>query len=185
MAANEIMHQQYQAFLEEPTAANYRRARSAMLALDDFEASPLLLHEVARLCDRRRFDEAHERLEAMAADWALSPRYHELAARVAEQLDDEEDAELERFVAACCLRGVLATGDGSRRFPYLVTYNSDAQDILRFRGLEPLRQALHEHRGRRYDVVECHDGTRCWFDVTDIFRQLPALEGAEAVRGER
>jgi hypothetical protein len=176
------MQQQYQAFLEEPTPANYRRVRGLVLALPEFQPTTLSLHEVSSLLERRRYAEAQSRLEAMAADWLLSPRYHQLSALAAEASGDEEDAEVEQFAASCCLRGLLGTGDGSRMFPFLITYPSDARDILLFCGLRPLRQALHEHRGRRYDVVACDDGGRYWFDVTDLMRKLPVFQGVEAVK---
>ncbi|MEQ8787318.1 MAG: hypothetical protein RIC55_13515 [Pirellulaceae bacterium] len=178
------MQQHYQAFLEEPTAANYRRVRGAILALPDFQPSMLSLHVAASLCGQRHHAEASAQLEEMSPDWALSPRYHQLAAQLAEALGDEEDAEVEQFAACCCLRGLLATGDGSRMFPYLLTYTSDAQDILGFRGLRPVRQALHEHRGRRYDVVACGDGGNYWFDVTDLMQGLPVLQGLETAKSQ-
>jgi hypothetical protein len=182
VAANENMQQQYQAFLEEPTAANYRRVRGLVLAEPQFQPTTLSLHQVASLLERRRYEEARLRLEAMAADWLLSPRFHQLAALAAEALRDDEDAEIEQFAASCCLRGLLGTGDGGRMFPFLITYPSDARDILLFCGLQPLRQALHEHRGRRYDVVACDDGGHYWFDVTDLMRKLPVLQGVETVK---
>lgn len=181
------MHQHYQAFLERPSAANYRRLRSAILALPDFDAGSLELHELAALCRRRRVRQAQRKLQSMLPQWALSPRFHFLAAEVAASLGDADDAELERFAGSACLEGLLATGDGSRRFPYLVTYASDEQDLLDLQQRRSTKQALHEYRGRRYDVVECEDGSHCWFDVTDLLRSLPVLIAHETaeVSGDR
>jgi hypothetical protein len=180
VAASEIMRDHYQAFLERPTAANYRRVRAAILSLPEFDASPLALHELDRLFRRKRLDAARQRVEELLPTWLLSPRFHFLAARLAERLGDEADLELERFVATTCLEGLLLTGDGSRRFPYLITYHSDVHDVLQFQRRRVAQQALHEHRGRRYDVVQCGGGESCWFDSTDLFRGAAAVLDREA-----
>ena len=178
------MRDHYQAFLERPSAAGYRRVRSAILSLPAFDGSSLPLHELDRLCRRKRPQAALRRIENLRPCWTLSPRFHLLAARLAERQGDADDAELERFSAAACLEGLLATGDGSRRFPYLITYHSDVQDLLQSQRRRPVRQALHEHRGRRYDVVDCADGECCWFDATDLFRGAPAILDPETVELE-
>jgi hypothetical protein len=177
------MRDHYQAFLERPTAAKYRRLRSAILS-SPVKPDPLALHELERLCRQRQLDKARLRLAAMLPAWALSPRYHLLAAKVAERSGDAEDAELERFAAAACLEGLLETGDGSRRFPYLLSYASDVQDVLQFQRRRAVKQALHEHRGRRYDVVECADGGCCWFDSSGLFHGAPAILDREPAEVE-
>jgi hypothetical protein len=178
------MRDHYQAFLERPSAANYRRVRKAIHSLPAFDPCSLPLHELDRLARRKRLAAAQRRIDELLGTWLLSPRFHFLVAGVAERQGDAETVELERFIAAACLAGLLTTGDGSRRFPYLITYHSDVHDLLQFQGRGSLKQALHEHRGRRYDVVDCADGHSYWFDATDLYRGAPAILDPEVVEVE-
>ena len=172
------MHQEYRAFLEQPTPTTFRRARTAVLQLPAYDAQTADLFELVELFAAEKFAEARAKIEAMMPHWALSPRVHGLAAEIAHELGDQDDAELEQFVAATCLRGLLGTGDGSRAFPYLVTHSSDEQAILAALGQRACGQAFVESGGRRYDVVRCDDEAEIWFDLTDLLADRPAVFSA-------
>ena len=153
------MYERFEEFLERPTAENYRRARAAVLdACEVCPPDPQALVELADLAARGRHEELLGQVELMMPAWALCVRVHDLAAQAAAVVGDMEEAELERFLLACCLRGILATGNGSSTKPYLVTYSTDAYDVLWSSGLRPRRQRLVEHASALHDVFECLDG---------------------------
>lgn len=164
------MQDDLQTFFEHPSSRNYRRARHAILRDGDGRADEADLHELARLCEQGFFVAACEHAAAMMPAWALSPRVHFLAALAAEQRDDSEDVELERFMLAGCLEGLLDTGDGTSRHPYLVSHLADEKDILASLDLHAQVQTLVELGSRRCDVVQCRDGSEIWFDVSAIIK---------------
>ena len=106
---------------------------------------------------------------------ALSPGIHAWGMLAALELNDRDDAELERFQYDCCLQGLEATGDGSQRHPYQVTYASDPHDLLESRGIRVERQELREKGDRRFDVITCEDRATVWFDVTPLIAARPQL----------
>jgi hypothetical protein len=167
------MQDDFEAFLIQPTRAAYEQVRDALLADPDFHADPCELAQMAELCAAGEFSAARDKLESLLYDWALSPRMHFLAAWVAKELGDEEDAQLERFTGEACLSGLLATGDGSFASPYLVTYAADEYDLVSARGLVARSQQLVACDLGRFDVLICESGEELWFDVTDLFRHAP------------
>ena len=76
------------------------------------------------------------------------------------------------LVAATCCEGILATGDGTKEKPYLVTRTSDEYDILQYLDKQFGGQALVSDGDRNFDVMTCSDGTELWFDITDPFKKL-------------
>lgn len=178
------VHKEYQAFLEDPNAATFRRVRSALLQLTPPASRGAELYELVELCAAEKFAEARAKINTMMPHWALSPRVHALAAEVALQLSDDEDAQLEQFIACCCLRGLLASGDGSRAFPYLVTHSSDVHEILKALQQTAQRQSFVPTNDRRYDLVQCDDGSEIWFDVTEATEARPPLAPAAQRAGK-
>lgn len=174
----QVMRDEFQTFVEHPTAENYLLARDAILSDADGRTRTADLAELAELFGQGDFQAAREKIEGMMPAWALSPRVHFLAAQAAEQLGDDEDADLEKFLFSACLQGLLATGDGSLARPYQVAQTADEYDVLLALGSLAKGQVLVEHGGGHYDVVTCEDGTRVWFEVSDLIRteQAPAID---------
>lgn len=163
-----LMEDILQAFLERPSARAYRAVRQALLDQPDFQADVKALAEVARLCNRQAFAAAAERIQRMMPGWLLSPRVHGYAAWIAEELGDDEDVELERFLLSACLQGLLATGDGSQSRPFLVTYVSDQYDVLCWLGDEAAGQRLVAAGNRQFDVLTTAAGREYWFEVSGL-----------------
>ena len=165
------MHDELQAFLENPTPRNYRTVRDAILGAPDFRAGGLGLAEVAELCDRGCFEQAQAKIADLMPDWALSPRIHCYAAWAAQELGDQQEFELERFLLSTCMQGLLGSGDGSKSRPYLVSQTADVYDVLQAFARRASRQMLVESgAGRLFDVVLCDDSSEIWFDVTGLQR---------------
>lgn len=167
------MFQEFARFLESPSRATYLAARGAWLRL---EVQPLHPAELTELAARLEAGDAAGVIE-QAHGWrsraALSPRVHYLTAEAHAVLGQSEHAELERWVFQACLQGMLATGDGTRRKPYVIAQLSDEYDVLKLRALNCEQQRFVQRGRKACDVLTCADGNEVWFDVTDL-AQVPA-----------
>jgi hypothetical protein len=168
------MQRRLMQFVESPTRETYLAVREAALAETPLPIAATDLATLANLLEAEAYDEVLARIDALPASKVLSPRIHYLAAEAAESLGDVETVELERFLFVVCLRGLLATGDGTRHAPYSVCHATDEHDLLETNGLAPAGQQFVEHAGSLCDVVTCTDGREVWFDVSAVLsRPLP------------
>jgi hypothetical protein len=167
------MFLEFARFLESPSRATYLAARSAWLRLSMQPLHPAELTELAaRLAQG---DTAG--VIATAHDWksrgALSPRVHYLTAEAHTVRGETEQAELERWVFSTCLQGILATGDGTRKKPFVIAQLTDEYDVLKLHGLECEQQRLVQRGRRTCDVLACSDGSEVWFEINALMR-VPA-----------
>jgi hypothetical protein len=89
-----------------------------------------------------------------------------MACVIAKRSNDEKAARMDGYIGVACCKGIVATGDGTKRRPYLVTRISDEYDVVRYLGKQPARQALTGIGDRHFDVITCTDGSEIWFDIT-------------------
>ncbi|QDU26294.1 hypothetical protein ETAA8_13720 [Anatilimnocola aggregata] len=162
------MFQEFARFLTLPSRATYLAARRAWLQLNVEPLTPADLQGVAELLAAGEATAVIERVHGWQSRAALSPRAHYFAAEAHESLGESEPAEMERWVFSACLQGILATGDGTRRKPYIVSQLSDEYDVLKLLGLRSEKQQLVQRGRRSCDVLTCHDGSHLWFNVSDL-----------------
>jgi hypothetical protein len=172
------MQRRLMQFVESPTRETYLAVREAALAETPLPIAATDLASLADLLEAEAHDELLARIDALPASKVLSPRVHYLAAEAAEALGDLDTVELERFLFVVCLRGLLATGDGTRHAPYSVCHATDEHDLLETSGLAAARQQVVEHEGALCDVVTCTDGREVWFDVSAVLSRPLLSESA-------
>ena len=160
------MEREFIRFVEQPTADSYLEARDAMLQIEPATLTAGDLLELGRLLAAGQHDKLLSRTESLPASAALSPRVHYFAAEAATAVGDLERAELERFLFVVCLQGILATGDGTQQRPYAVCHLSDENDVLEALEKTPAGQTLAQLEDAVCDVIDCHDDSQVWFDVT-------------------
>lgn len=160
------MQRQLTAFVEQPSRKTFLAVREAVLEAAPLPLAATDLADLERMLDSRRFQKVLDRIDALPPSKLLSPRVHALAAEAAEALGDAESGEIERFLFVLCLRGLLATGDGSPAQPYIVCHPTDEYDVLVALDLEAAGQSLVEFEGKRCDVLVCTSGREVWFDVS-------------------
>jgi hypothetical protein len=176
------MQRQFTEFVESPTRDSYLAVRNAVLDLTPLPLLATDLAELERLLDCDEWQEVLDRIELLPASKAISPRVHFLAAEAAEALGDIERGELERFLFVLCLKGLLATGDGTRSAPYVVCHTADEHDVLGALGLEVASQSLVESQGYSCDLLTCTDGRQVWFDASATLAFKPALAKTSRAR---
>jgi hypothetical protein len=181
----QIMFQEFARFLESPSRATYLAARSAWLRLG---VQPLHPAELQDLAERLANDDAAgviKEVHGWQSRAALSPRAHFLAAAAHDRLSQTEQGDLERWVFSTCLQGILATGDGSRRKPYVIAQLTDEQDVLKLQGFESIQQELTPRGRRTCDVLTGADGRELWFDVSELVQvpiELAARRSKQTLR---
>jgi len=159
-------------YLREPQPERYRQLREERIRHPTYDAYSAELDDIEDLHGEEKFAEVRQRLQEAMPNLLLSPRGHLLAAMAADKLGDKDASEIEGFIYARCIEGILSTGDGSEGAPYLVTRTSDEYDVL-MHTRRQLQQQRLLHRGEKsYDVLTCEDETEVWFDISDPFRTL-------------
>jgi hypothetical protein len=162
------MHRQLAAFVEQPCKETFLAARDAVLRESPLRLLAADMAKLDLMHDGHEHEAVLDRIDALPPSKVLSPRIHFLSAEAAESLGHVADVELERSLFVLTLRGLLATGDGTRGNPYVVCHPTDEYDIVSALNEEPARQSLVEREGRLCDVILCESGRRLWFDVTDV-----------------
>ena len=158
----------WEVFLEAPTRSRFLTLRELVVSEADYAPMIATLHELTSLLGRNRPAQVQRRVEELLPTWAICPRLHYLAGCAAEELGDAEEVELCHFLSHTCIDGILSTGDGSRRAPWLVTYPTDAQDCLARMGLSMESQRLVEGSDGLLDVITAAEGQCFWFDVDQM-----------------
>ena len=160
-------------FFSQPTRRSYLLARQVVVARSTYQPLDFEVSELGDLNHAGRFNEVLARVASLSDQFVLSSRLFFQGAIAATELGLADMARDYRTRFCACLRGVLATGDGSRKNPYRVTYTTDERDVLEALGLRANRQRLVETSNRALDVLECDDGSEIWFDVSTMLPNRP------------
>lgn len=163
----------WEVFLESPTCRRFLTLRELVIGEADYVPAMSTLLELESLLragrhEQLQYRQVQCRVEELLPAWALCPRLHYLAGCAAEGLGDTEELELCRFLSQTCVEGILSTGDGSQRRPWLATYPTDASDCLAHMRLSIESQRLVESDSGLRDVVTACDGRTFWFDVDQM-----------------
>lgn len=153
-------------YLAEPGPGTLTALRSAVRASATFDPD-LDLGRIARLLDGEP-ETAARALAAMMPGALLSPATHTGLALALDRLGRAPEATRQRTLARAAVRGILATGDGTRARPWTVLRVSDEYDVLRSLGRRPVSQELVGGAGRELDRIECADGSEAWFDASGL-----------------
>ena len=159
-------------FLKSPTKERYVAVYQALTTGQEYNPYGDDLKEIKRLIGKKHYEEARQKLKTAWPSLLLSPSAHQCAATVARTLGDEATADKERQIAEKCLQGILATGDGSRERPYLVSRVSDEYDLIRHLNKRSTTQGLSLDGQRSYDVLNLDDGSQMWFDISAVFARV-------------
>lgn len=184
------MHELFTALLRQPTAKRYQRLRTQLLADRSLGEFSLRLTQLQNHLDAAHLNavdlngaesrgeqlgEANALLGYLMPVGLVSLQLHRLGGMLALEQQQAERAELHRFSYDAVTKAILATGNGTRRRPLLVTYSSDSVELLSAQGFTVQSQSLVEDNGRRFDVLLCADEREFWFDVTDLLPQTAVV----------
>jgi len=162
----------FAAFLKEPNRENHLAVFKEVTSSPKYNPYSRVLDDVGGLLDKKKDKEALEKIDGAMPGLLLCPKAHLYAAMAASRLGEKQRAEKERLALKQCLQGILNSGDGSQKKPYLVTRVSDEYDLLRHLEKASKMQGLRLDGGKSYDVISCTDGSEIWFDITVVFASL-------------
>ncbi len=159
----------------EPSRENYLAAREELLAVSTKPVSPADLDKLGKLLDDCEYLSLRESLAQLPPLAFLLPRVHFYAAAAAEGLGDAADYELEKALFSACLSALLLTGTGGPESPYIVGSTADEYDLLSALQRVPASQLVVQGPDGPQDVIECTDGSECWFDVSALNHHGPSV----------
>jgi len=154
--------------MRDQDAASYRRLHELVVSHPDYDPLESGLDELLVTHRENGAAAALARLQRLMATWVTNPELHLMLASVLDDLGNQDAADIERLLAMACIKGMEATGDGSRHQPYLVARVPDEYALLRERGLTLERQHTEQDGARHFDCLTCIDGSELWFDVTAV-----------------
>lgn len=165
------------ALSENPTREAYLEIYRSVVSRPDYDPYSTELNRVLELLEAEQPAAAGEELTRAMPNLILSPRAHYIASRVYEKLGDEQAAAAEKALVSVCLRGILASGEGTAENPYVVARVSDERDVASYLGREVKGSSLHMEDGRFLDALHLAGGDPLWFDITDAYQRLQSQLG--------
>jgi hypothetical protein len=156
----------FEHYLREPSLENFWLLRDAVALLPDYQPYEDYRPTAYSLLAQEKFAEVAQYLMSKMPGWILNPGIHNLLAFLFHKSGDEDRARVEYVLAQLLLGTIISTGDGSEAHPYIVSSIADEYDVLEYLGKDLKLQALVEKGERRYDRLDCTDGSRIWFDIT-------------------
>jgi hypothetical protein len=171
------MNDLFVAFLDCPNADTFLRVRQAVINDSAYDPRAVDVEEAFEFFHRGRFHDAMRRMEAIRANYLLSPKYYFLLSRLANQAGEQETAQLLLETANQCVQGILSTGDGTKPHPYRILRYSDMTDVMEYLG-KTARKSKIDTASHLHGWT-CDDQSELWFDEKDIWHKLePAMTAA-------
>jgi hypothetical protein len=165
--------------LDTPTAESYLSVRDAVISSQFYDPYSEVLLDIEDLMEISNWNESLDKIYESMPNLLLNPRAHLFRAIIYENKGENDLAQLEHEIASLCIAGILATGDGTRDHPYLTIGTSDEFDVLSHLGKDFTSSKHIEEKNRHLDLFICSDGTEVWFDITDQYKKLMEIFGAE------
>ena len=173
--AHMLRNEAFFALIKEPNAANYRALYTLITQSPEYVPYTTELQTLRALYQEKFYEDCLEKFKSMMPNWMLSPYAHQIACLAAKHLGNMQMAQMEMHIAQSCSDGLLASGDGSRERPFLVTHTEDERAALDRLEKQSRQQALIQKDGRHLDCISCADGSVVWFDVTALMVRQEAL----------
>lgn len=157
--------------VRHPSAEQYLAVRELIVQLDEYCQQGHQLMALGVDFEAERYEDVLQTVEQWRVWASLCPRFHFLRGVAAAELGDFATASQAKTEFQACLRGLIETGDGDQGHPFLVTYVTDAYDILRSLDEVPLGQSVVEVDARQFDLIHVEgDDEPYWFDVSTLLR---------------
>ncbi|MEZ6057487.1 MAG: DUF4919 domain-containing protein [Planctomycetaceae bacterium] len=159
-------------FIQSPDRDSYLAFRRKIIESNSYEPYSDEIDTAGELYEQEKIEEARETLQSAMPNLMLSPRAHQLLGFLHHKLGNEQAAQMEMMIGHACTEGILASGDGSKDRPFIVSRTSDEHDVIDHLGKQLKQQSLSHSGDSHLDLIECTDGSEYWFDITDAYNQL-------------
>ena len=159
-------------FCTSHTQEHYLYLRQQMIDSPEYDPYSADMERADQLLSEGKWQDAHRYILSLLPNWLTSPGVHFRIAFVHRKLCKADQEQFEGSLAIWLMEAILATGDGTREKPYLVSRVEDEYDVLEHFGLKRTRQLCVEEETRVLDVLECDNGRSLWFDASVQFEFL-------------
>ncbi|MCP4109687.1 MAG: DUF4919 domain-containing protein [Desulfobacteraceae bacterium] len=153
-------------YTQNQSPENFLCFRDAVAASPDYSPYSDYKETVYDLIENEKFKQAKEYMMSVMPIWFFNPGIHELISFVLHELGEEKEAQIEFQLAMLLLDGILSTGDGSKKRPYLVLSVSDEYDVIEHFDKKVTMQSLVNEGNIQCDLMEFDDKTSMYFDIT-------------------
>lgn len=160
----------------ERTPASFLAARSALLALPTYDPFSAELDAFDAMLQAKDWGGIQELALECIDNWMLTPYLHGMLGLACKMTGDVKRSELETSLFHACAEGILTTGDGSRKKPYLVVREDDAYGVLEYLDRSWSDVQYQEGPAGPCLVLVDEAGKGTWFDLRDIAAAAPAEE---------
>jgi hypothetical protein len=162
------MHDQFVAFLTNPTRDSFLAIRALVAAHPNYDGYSDDFRAMEDALDRNDPAGVKDAFGRAQPNLLLSPGAHLLLSVALRSEGNEQAADVERLICFRCVEGVQLTGAGTAESPYLVLRTSDEYDLLSALDKRLASQHLVHDNGKSFDRLVCDDGSELWFDITEM-----------------
>jgi hypothetical protein len=126
---------------------------------------------------RKDFQNAVKQADKLLSKNYVDPEAHRVAASAHAELKNNEQAKFHSYVRDGLVQSLLKSGDGkSPKTAYVVIATSEEYALMHALGVRPLRQALMQEQGHRYDRQDGEDEKKqpitIYFNIDRPFQWL-------------
>ena len=163
---------QFLHFMKSGKLDDYMVVRQALIDSPAYAAYSDDMNKIIELVEGKQYQKALDLFRKRLGNLLLSPAGHLMASESMKGLGQDEDAKMEQFIGVRCIEGILATGEGTEKEPWLVLRPVDEYDVLGYFGKTMEKQELVKGGRGTCDIMHCNDGSSHWFDITDAMMRL-------------
>ena len=166
-------------FCATRTQTSFLRLRRQVIDSPAYNPYSADMGDADRLISEGKWDDAEQYIHKLFPNWIISPGAHLRLSYLYRKLGDEKSSVSEGLLGVSFLDATLASGDGTRDRPFLVSRNEDEYDVLAHLQRDRSRQQLVKEDDRVFDVWDWDDGECLWFDIADQYKYLERTFAAQ------
>ncbi len=187
MSDDAAWRERFGEFVAEPTGARYRSLQDLVVSHPTFVPGPSALTRIFTAEQQQRDADVIAELNGSSPALVLSPVARFTAAKSAACMGNPIIALVEDTAGRACMKGLVATGDGSEASPYRVLYRAEVAVVLMALGTDARSDRTVRRGATVFQVVECLDERQRWFDVSatvpaDAPREAPPAQRRDGPR---
>lgn len=158
------------AFFQRPSVAKFNAIQQIVFTSTDYDPAAESVIEIEQQLRNTNPGQLLRKLQQLPCEFDICPRMHYVEARLRESLGEVDVMQQAIKRLQICLEMIAESGEGTRDCPFVVTFVTDMDDIVRSFGEKVRYQQPVLSRIGQCDVLTSHSGIEFWFDVSKLAR---------------